>query len=92
MIKETFHHTEHVKLFLSSFGDAPAEIATIGYRTDNLFSLLQMNKFVFNDITAISFDGDIRNCVGVAFLNPVEICHEGLISNEPIYALMIFTE
>ncbi|WP_268626917.1 hypothetical protein [Paenibacillus alvei] len=92
LIKNTFCNTEHVTLYLSSFGDAPAEIATIEYETDNLFSLLQMNKFVFNDISAVLVNGKMRNCIGIAFLNPVEIQHESLTNLEQVYGIMIFIE
>jgi len=92
VIKETFRNTSKVKLFLSSFGDAPAKIATIEYDTDKLISLLQMNKFVFNDISAVSVDGKMQDCLGVALLNGVEIQDDRLTNREQIHGIMIFKE
>ncbi|KQY90994.1 hypothetical protein ASD24_24680 [Paenibacillus sp. Root52] len=89
-IKERLRGIQQVKLFLSSFGDAPAEIDTIEYSTEKLFSLLQTNKFVFNGISAITVGGEMQNCVGVAFLEPVEIPNNN--EPEPIYGLMILTD
>lgn len=92
VIKNTICNTEQVSLYLSSFGDAPAEIATIEYDTVNLLTLLQMNKFVFNDISAVAVNGKMRNCIGIAFLNPVEIQHRSLTNLEPVYGIMILIE
>ncbi|MGC6586648.1 hypothetical protein ACPV3A_16975 [Paenibacillus sp. Dod16] len=92
LIKQTISTNENVRLYLSSFGDAPGEIATIDYGTDSLLSLLQMNKFVFNKISSVLVKGQMQNCLGIAFLNPVKIQHKDLSDLEPIYGIMIFTE
>lgn len=92
LIKQTFSATRNVRIFLSSFGDAPGEIATIEYDTDNLLTLLHMNKFVFNDISSVLVNGKMQNCLGLAFLNPVNIQYKNLTDLEPIYGIMILTE
>ncbi|MBU4642764.1 hypothetical protein [Bacillus toyonensis] len=89
VVRETLNQSgkEQFEVMLSSFLDAPCNLAVIDMDKETILEDLHKFDFVFNDIPAAKYKGVLRKCLGLGLLDPYKT-----VEGEQVTGLFIFTE